>query len=187
MEWMLMPLKRYADFSGRSRRMEFWMWVVFQFLIGIAFLILVIALGGAAIMGGDLQAGMAMGGIILILYLLYLLMMLIFFIPSLAVTIRRLHDTNRSGWWIMLYWGPLLLIYALVFALAGSVAASGDVSSFAQNDAAAGSLGLVMGLLYLVWLGGCLVLLVFMFLEGTKGPNNYGNDPKGQNAGQIFA
>jgi uncharacterized membrane protein YhaH (DUF805 family) len=47
MEWMFMPLKRYADFSGRSRRMEYWMWVVFQFLIFIAFMILMVAVGGA--------------------------------------------------------------------------------------------------------------------------------------------
>ena len=38
MEYMFMPLKRYAEFSGRSRRMEYWMWVLFQFLIGCAFL-----------------------------------------------------------------------------------------------------------------------------------------------------
>ena len=92
MEWMLMPLKRYAEFSGRSRRMEFWMWVVFQFLIGLAFIILMVALGGAAIMSsdvgsGDLGGAMAMGGIMLILYLLYFLVQLAFLVPGLAVTI----------------------------------------------------------------------------------------------------
>ena len=87
MEWMLMPLKRYAEFSGRSRRMEFWMWVVFQFLIGIAFIILMVALGGAAIMSSDVGSGdlgwaMAMGGIMLILYLLYFLVQLAFLVPE---------------------------------------------------------------------------------------------------------
>ena len=48
MEWMLMPLKRYADFSGRSRRMEFWMWQVFKSLVGCAFMVLFLILFGAA-------------------------------------------------------------------------------------------------------------------------------------------
>jgi uncharacterized membrane protein YhaH (DUF805 family) len=54
-------------------------------------------------------------------------------IPSLAVLVRRLHDTNRSGWWFLLMFVPLLN----------------------------------------------LVLLVFMFLDGTAGTNDYGADPKG--------
>ena len=187
MEWMWMPLKRYADFSGRSRRMEFWMWVVFQVLIFFVFIILVIALGGAMVMSGDIRGGMAMGGIILILYLLYSVMQLAFLVPGLAVTIRRLHDTNRSGWWIMLLWGPLLLMYALAFVLMGSLAASGDMALIGQKDSTLGFVGLIMGLIYIAWLVGALVLVVFMFLEGTKGPNRYGPDPKGQNAGQVFA
>ena len=192
MEWMLKPLKRYADFSGRSRRMEFWMWVVFQFLIGLAFIVLMVALGGAAIMSsdvgnGDLGGVMAMGGIMLILYLLYFLLQLVFLVPGLAVTIRRLHDTNRSGWWIMLFWGPYLLSYALTFVFMGSLAASSDPTTFGADNAALGSFGLMVMLLSLAGLGGGLILLVFLFLEGTKGPNRYGDDPKGQNAGQVFA
>jgi uncharacterized membrane protein YhaH (DUF805 family) len=187
MEWMLMPLKRYAEFSGRSRRMEFWMWVVFQFLIGLAFIILMVALGGAAIMSGDVGGAMAMGGILLILYLLYFLVQLVFLVPGLAVTIRRLHDTNRSGWWIMLFWGPYLLSYVLTFVFMGSLAASADPTAFGADNAALGSFGLMVMILSLAGLGGGLILLVLLFLEGTKGPNRYGDDPKGQNAGQIFA
>ena len=50
MEWMFMPLKRYADFSGRSRRMEFWMWQLFQIIVYVVFIILMMALGGGAMM-----------------------------------------------------------------------------------------------------------------------------------------
>jgi uncharacterized membrane protein YhaH (DUF805 family) len=177
MEWMFMPLKRYADFSGRSRRMEYWMWVVFQFLIFIAFMILMVAVGGAALMRGDLAGLMAVGGVLIILYLLYALMGLIFLIPNLAVTIRRLHDTGRSGWWIMLFWGPYLLMIANSMITGAKVASGGDTTMD-------GPVGLVLMLAFLV---GALVLLVFMFLEGTRGPNQYGADPKGQNAGQVFA
>ena len=52
MEWMLMPLKRYAEFSGRSRRKEYWMFVLFQFLIYVAFLVLMMLFGGGALMSG---------------------------------------------------------------------------------------------------------------------------------------
>ncbi|MGZ8283968.1 MAG: DUF805 domain-containing protein [Allosphingosinicella sp.] len=177
MDWMLMPLRRYADFSGRSRRMEFWMWVVFQVLIGIAFMILIFALGGAAMMSGDMNQLMAVGGVVLVIYLLYMLTALAFFIPNLAVTMRRLHDTGRSGWWVMLFWGPYLLMLASTFVI-GAEAASGG------SGAAGGMLGLIA---MLALLAGSLVLLVFMFLEGTRGPNQYGPDPKGQDTGQVFA
>lgn len=172
-----MPLRRYAEFSGRSRRMEFWMWVLFQFLITCVFGIILVALGGAAVMSGDATQLLAVGGAAIIVYLLLLLMALIFFIPNLAVTVRRLHDTDRSGWWVMLYWGPYLLIIVANMAMGASM--------YAGSDAMAGGVfALVAGL---AWLVGCIVLLVFMFLEGTRGPNQYGPDPKGQDTGQVFA
>jgi uncharacterized membrane protein YhaH (DUF805 family) len=178
MEWMLMPLKRYADFSGRSRRTEFWMWILFQFLIAIAFVILLMMLGGAALTAAtDPTQMMAVGGVAVILYLIYLLVSLAFFIPSLAVTVRRLHDTNRSGWWIMLFWGPYLLMLVSPFVIASSAATGGD-------GMAGGALALVASIGLVV---GGLTLLVFMFLEGTRGPNQYGADPKGQDTGQVFA
>ena len=175
-----MPLRRYADFSGRSRRMEFWMWVLFQFLIGFAFVVVMMIVGGAAAMSGDPNQLMAVGGIVLVLYLLLALMGLAFFIPNLAVTVRRLHDTDRSGWWVMLYWGPyLLMIVATFVAGAGMSAGSPEMGGMAG-----GLIGLVA---MLAWFVGCIVLLVFMFLEGTRGPNQYGPDPKGADTGQVFA
>ena len=179
MDWMLLPLKRYADFSGRSRRTEFWMWVLFQILIAIAFgFLFMILVGGAALTAAtDPAQMMAFGGIALLLYLIYALIGLAFFIPSLAVTVRRLHDTNRSGWWIMLFWGPYLLMLVSPFIFMSSAAAGGD-------GAAGGAMMLVATL---AWFVGGITLLVFMFLEGTRGPNKYGADPKGQDTGQVFA
>ena len=162
MEWMWMPLKRYADFSGRSRRMEFWMWVVFQVLIFFVFIILVIALGGAMVMSGDIRGGMAMGGIILILYLLYSVMQLAFLVPGLAVTIRRLHDTNRSGWWI--------LVAVIPYAILGFMMARSATSTDMSGQASVGLFGIIA-------LIGGVVLLVFMILAGTAGDNRYGPDP----------
>lgn len=99
MEWMLMPLKRYADFSGRSRRMEYWMFYLFIIL----FVIVAMLIGG--LMAGLSETLGAIFGIVAIIAYIAL------FVPSLAVAIRRMHDTDHSGWWI------LCPIVPLIFAL----------------------------------------------------------------------
>ncbi len=180
MEWMLMPLKRYADFSGRSRRMEYWMWVLFQFLIGVGFTILIIAVAGAGIMSGDPTQMVAVGGIALILYLLYMLVGLIFLIPSLAVTVRRLHDTDRSGWWIL---GPIVPYVLIVVATAGVMGSAGAK----PDETTLATVGLVIMVFGLAAFVLGLILLVFLFLEGTKGPNKYGPDPKSPTPAGVFS
>ena len=167
MEWMLMPLRRYAEFSGRSRRMEYWMWAVFQFLISIVFQILIFAVGGGAMMatGGDPTAALAAGGAIMVIFGLAILISLAFIIPSIAVSVRRLHDTNRSGWWLLAPLGG----YVLVFLGAGME--SGAITMIGM----------------LITVGLAITLLVFYFLDGTPGPNRYGEDPKGRGTADTFA
>ena len=174
MDWMLMPLRRYAEFSGRSRRTEYWMWVLFQVLIAIGVFVLMMLLGGSALMSGDPGAMVAMGGLALLIYALYAILQLAFLIPSLAVAVRRLHDTNRSGWWILAPLAP----YFLVIIAASMAVSSPDSAGFAGVVALLGGLAA---------LGLGITVLVFMFLEGTKGPNRYGPDPKGESAGDVFA
>lgn len=177
MEWMLLPLKRYADFSGRSRRMEYWMWVLLQVLIYIGVLLLTAILGGgAALMSGDPSSMMATGGIVFVIFLLYFVWELAVLIPSLAVAVRRLHDTNRSGWWILAPIVPYVIAFVAIF---------GGAASGSQGGLAAG--GIIGAVAVLATIVLAIVLLVFMFLEGTKGPNKYGPDPKGENTGQVFA
>ena|SRR5690349_9011993 len=175
MEWMMMPFRRYADFSGRSRRMEFWMWQVLQIIVYVAFTVLMMLVGGGMMMtASDPSALAAAGGGILILGLVYLVYILIIFIPSLAVAVRRLHDTNRSGWWIL---APLVP-YVLVFV------GGGMAMSSPESPGAGGAIALI-GMAGVAILG--LMLLVFYFLEGTKGPNRYGADPKGGANDEVFA
>ncbi len=176
MNWMLMPLKRYAEFSGRSRRMEYWMFQLFLFLVYIALMVLMMVVGGGGMMmaGGDPSAAMAAGGAVLIIGGLYMLFALAMFIPSLAVSVRRLHDTNRSGWWIL---APLS---GYVIMLIGTVMAAGSP----DNPGLGGILAMV-GLVAVIGLG--ITLIVFMFLEGTRGPNQYGPDPKGEALDKVFA
>ncbi len=106
MHWMLMPLRRYAEFSGRSRRREYWMFFLLNVLISM-FVGLVFLVGYY----GDMSQTEMDTWLMPVLYVagLYSLAAVV---PGLAVTIRRLHDTDRSGW--NLLWGLVPLIGAFM-------------------------------------------------------------------------
>jgi uncharacterized membrane protein YhaH (DUF805 family) len=139
MELMFQPLRKYADFTGRARRTEFWLFALLVFLIEIVFMALLSAVGGSAMVMGDPAAAAAvpMTGAIGAVLFAHLAVMLALLVPSLAVTFRRLHDTNRRGWWILIGLIPLI---------------------------------------------GAVVLFIFYLLDGTPGPNRFGDDPKGREA-----
>jgi len=166
MEWMLLPLKRYAQFSGRSRRMEYWMWVLFTVIVSLVLSLLDSALGlggrsfaGSTPMDGGVAYGAATrGGLLTNLFALATL------IPSLAVAVRRLHDTNRSGWWILMPLLPLLLAVVLM--------GIGAVTFNPGLMIGAGAAGLVT-------LICAIVVIVWYCMPGTPGPNDYGDDPLG--------
>ena len=117
MHWMLAPYKRYAEFSGRSRRMEYWMFRLFEFgaIIGL-FLIVALVAGAAGSAGGG-SAGGAGVVFVQIVPLLISVLVLGSIIPSLAVTVRRLHDTGRSGWYMFISLIPLIGAIMLLIAL----------------------------------------------------------------------
>ncbi len=94
MNWYLGVLKQYATFEGRARRKEYWFFVLFYVLV---FLVLSAVDGVTGTYNADAGVGL-LGG-------LYILATLI---PSLAVMVRRLHDTDRSGWWVLIGLIPLL-------------------------------------------------------------------------------
>lgn len=107
MGWYLEVLKKYAVFSGRARRREFWYFQLFNFLIALVIAIIV-GLGAGlydGVTGTSVDA--SQGEWICNLYLWAMLL------PSLAVSVRRLHDTNKSGWWLLLSLIPLLGIILL--------------------------------------------------------------------------
>lgn len=108
MNWYLEVLKKYAVFSGRARRKEYWMFVLFNIIIVI----------GLSIVGGVALG--ENGGILSGLYNLAVLL------PSIGAGVRRMHDSDHSGWWLLV---PLANLY-------------------------------------------------FACIEGTRGPNQYGPDPK---------
>ncbi len=94
MNWYLTALKKYVTFSGRARRKEYWMFVLFNVLFFIAASVLDNVFGIAF-------KGLGYGPI----YTLYLLFVLL---PSLAVLVRRLHDVGTSGWYVLMSFIPIL-------------------------------------------------------------------------------
>ena len=119
MNWYLEVLRKYAVFDGRARRQEYWMFVLVNILI-------VAVLSVVDTVVDIFSLGDSVGALTGLYYLVVL-------VPSIAVTVRRLHDTDRSGWWILLALLPLL---------------------------------------------GTVVLFVFCVLDGTPGPNRFGESPK---------
>lgn len=172
MEWMLLPLRRYAQFNGRSRRKEYWTWFLFVVVAWIILSILdsALGLGGrtsvgpGAVPGGYAYGAGVTGGVLATLFLLAT------FIPGLAVSVRRLHDIDRSGWWLLLPLAP----YALGFAIMlGSLAAGVP------------GLAMVGGLAFLAGVICAIVLLVWYCSAGTNGSNRFGPDPKGVSTEQL--
>lgn len=117
MDWYLKVLKNYVGFEGRARRKEYWMFTLFSVIVSI-----ILAIVDAAMASSADSVG--------VLGLLYSLAVLL---PSLAVSVRRLHDIDKSGWWLLIVLVPLI---------------------------------------------GAIVLLVFAVMEGTRGSNRFGPDPK---------
>lgn len=113
MSWYLKVLRNYVGFSGRARRQEYWFFVLFNFIITLA-LIFVDALIGAL----NPQTGI---GVLSGLYSLAV------FIPTFAVTVRRLHDTSRTGWWLLIAFIPLIgAIVLLVFMFLDSTSGTNE-------------------------------------------------------------
>jgi uncharacterized membrane protein YhaH (DUF805 family) len=131
MEWMILPYKRYFEFTGRSRRKEYWMFTLLQFLIAMAIVAVAFAFSSA---GEDTVMAVLYGGLGLLV--------LASFIPSLAVQVRRFHDQDLTGWLVLLGFIP--------------------------------------------YVGG-LIILVFMCIDGKRGPNKYGPDPKGGVDPNVFS
>ena len=120
--WKKVYLNNYANFSGRARRKEYW----FSYLLTLLLIVPLYIILVLAIVSENQVFMIIMGGIFVILFLAII-------IPTLAVTVRRLHDTNKSGWYYLISFIPFV---------------------------------------------GPLILFVFTLLEGDRGENNYGSDPK---------
>jgi uncharacterized membrane protein YhaH (DUF805 family) len=151
-DWAKRPLTKYADLSGRAPRAEFW-WFFLAVIVAALVAQIIDSILGIQIMGpyGPL----------------YFLVMLGAIVPNITVAVRRLHDTNRSGWWLLL---PLLP-YLLAFILGGRALLSGSMTGIG-----------IAGIFLLIGAIGAIILLVFMILSGTPADNRYGPPPSGDAA-----
>lgn len=161
MQWMLMPFRRYFEFSGRSRRREFWLFMLLNIVVAIILagpvyyqmmqdiMVAASTADSDVAFEPDLGAGLMGSPVALTMLGLYGLYALFAFIPSIAVTVRRLHDRNMSGWW---YLGFILL-------------------------------SLIPFVGFIAW----IVFLVIMCLDGTPGTNRFGPDPKGRGSAEVFS
>jgi len=156
-DWALRPMKRYADFSGRAPRAEYW-W----FWLGYMALNIVIQI---------LTRISTMFGLLGLVYLALI-------IPMIAVGVRRLHDTNRSGWWLLAPAVPYLIGFALIFpAIMSGTASANPFLNFGPA-------------MVFMLIGFVMAIAVFVFtvLPGTKGANRFGPDPYDpSNLEEVFA
>ena len=104
LDWAILPFKRYFDFQGRSRRMEYWSFALLLFVVYVVLLGIMMAGGfSLAALSGDpaAAASATMGPVFCIGAGLLGLFGLAIIIPSIAVVVRRLHDRDMSGWWYL--------------------------------------------------------------------------------------
>lgn len=120
LEWMILPFKRYAEFAGRSRRKEFWAFALLNVLVYIAIGIIAAATGTSVTnMATGPNNFYAMYSVFFSGFgVLFSVWWLAVVIPSIAVSVRRLHDCNLSGWWylgfVVASFIPLLNFIALI-------------------------------------------------------------------------
>lgn len=156
MKWFAKCIRNYVNFKGRARRAEFWYFILFAIIfMMIAYL-------------ADL--------LILKKQVLSPLFSLFIFLPELAVGVRRLHDTNRSGLnllWYYLFgavWIGMLIVmgFTTLFAAMAGGGLGAMSAGYLVLLIGGGLISLIWGILFLVW----------YCQKGTPGENKYGPDPK---------
>ena len=159
-------LKKYFDFTGRARRSEYWWFILFTFILSSAFAFL-----------GSFHPLFVYAGMVCSLLL---------FIPQLSALTRRLHDTSRSGWWVLLLGLAMLVTYGAMayvcYPFFTELMGEGDnmmmakimADAFMDSPVAA---TVMMGgslLVLLLW----VLTLIFSIFDSTWGENKYGPSPK---------
>lgn len=116
MEWMLLPYRRYAEFNGRSRRKEFWLFQLFFWGTLLALMIISRSLAIAVLTGVGPSALGAFREIFLMIFLVGSI------VPHISVTVRRLHDQDKSGWMYLISFIPYIggLILLILMCIEGT-------------------------------------------------------------------
>lgn len=110
----------YANFSGRARRREYWMFTLINGLISLVLYLPAMFLGFDPASTATGETSTSVNPLVYIFLGLYALYSLAMLVPSLAVLVRRLHDTGKSGWWVLIGFIPLASLVLLVFTIMDS-------------------------------------------------------------------
>lgn len=161
-------LKKFIDFTGRARRSEYWWFFLFTIIVSSVFSFL--------------------GGFFPVFTYIGLLCSLVLMIPTLAALTRRLHDTGRSGWWVLLYALGIIAVYgamiAVFYPVADQLLAEGDnmmlatIFADAVMDSPVASGVMMCGSLFTIVMW--LITLIFSVMDSRWGENKYGPSPKYQ-------
>lgn len=149
-------LSQYAGFTGRARRSEYWFFYLFTILVSLGFNLMITI---------DVITGIPLFALIGSLAGLALIL------PTIAVTVRRLHDTGRSGWHIV-WWAVLPWIIVTIAILAVGIGALATAG--ADPTGTLLTLLGVAGLAVLLPIVGAIVLFIFMVMDSEPGHNKYG-------------
>ena len=178
------PLVKYVDFQGRARRSEFWLWVLLRIAVGMVMgsIMTSVMFAGLNFHNPDPSQFMSRYFSIMPVTQIVNLGLLL---PSIAVAVRRLHDTNRSGWWYVMPIAVAIIGTILFFIFAGTqlftAISAGRTMTDAQGLALAFSMiGSIFLCLFLPLLAAEIIMLIFYVSDGTPGSNRFGPDPKGR-------
>ena len=161
MKWFVKCIKNYVNFSGRARRSEYWYFILVS-------LIIMLALRAVDIM----SFGVERIGLFSMIFGLFI------FLPQAAVMVRRLHDTGRSGMWVLWYY-VLGIIWAVLMSVIAAPAIQTAVQQGTEVKLSVPVL-LFVGIGALVFLVWAVVFLVWFCIGGDKGENKYGPAPKAE-------
>ena len=173
MRYFLKCWKHYADFKGRARRKEYWMFLLFNYIIsfalGMVYYIGVMLQVLSKISSGEfdditsgIHAYMYMGtGWVMVIFCIMMAYSLAVLLPTLAVIVRRLHDIGRKGTWLLLLLVPIVFVAIIFF----------NMSSL--------WIVLTVGIISCIYSFGITVLYIILgCIDGQKGENQYGPNPK---------
>lgn len=185
MNWFIKCFKQYADFKGRARRREFWWFTLINFIIAFILMIcMMVPLVGSLLnnpefmemasnssldaqtYGSEFEADIYRQMLHTPFFYIYTIYALVVLVPGLAVTVRRLHDTGRSGWWVMLSVGASIV---------------SSIASNALQDSPAVNL-----LVQILCLAANIVLIVWLFFDSQEGENKWGPNPKEPNWKELI-
>jgi uncharacterized membrane protein YhaH (DUF805 family) len=161
LEWAVRPIRKYADFTGRAPRAEYWWFYLATVVVQIPLSMIDEMLGEWSPFSG--------------------LFSLAILLPWLAVSVRRLHDIDRTGWWLAAFFLPLVVV-----GVWAAVAVGAYLPGTPPEPTGSMLVGLIVAVVVMLILA--IVMLGFMVTSGTEGPNRFGPDPYGPDSlEEVFA